>query len=321
MPDDELLDAAAADELATPEQVRAQALRLLDSDRFLETAVRFHRDWLGLHGLDYKEPDQFPDFEAASGALSEATDRFVRYVLQDGDGSIAQLLGGSTMPVNATLASYYAVDAPGASEDEWVPVTVPNRRGLITDGALMATLAKSDATRPIHRGGFVQTQFLCRELPALPANVDTQGPLMDTSMLPTARERLAPLMERGDCSTCHSIINPVGLAFENYDAAGAFRDEENGSPIDAAGSLSLDGETVAFDGPLELADAIANSDEARDCYALFWYRAAMGRPEFSQDQCSLDRVRAGVAASGGDIRELILSLVQTDAFLMRRNEP
>jgi hypothetical protein len=218
------------------------------------------------------------------------------------------------------LADYYGVDRGGATEDEWVPLTVTNRRGLITDGALMATLANATATRPIHRGGFVQTQLLCRQLPALPADVDTQGPLVDTSMLPTARERLSPLLERGDCSTCHSIINPVGLAFENYDAAGAWRDEENGSPIDTAGSLSLDGETVAFDGPLELANAIANSSEASDCYALFWYRAAMGRPEFAEDQCNLDRVRVATSASGGDIRELILELVQTDAFLMRRNE-
>lgn len=319
-PDEELLARAAADELGTPEQVRAEAARLLDSDRFLQAAVRFHRDWLELHGFDYKEPELFPAFDATRGSLEQATDRYVRYVLSEGEGSVAELLGGTTFPVNSTLANYYGVEAAGASEDAWVPVTVPNRRGLVTDGALMATLATATATHPIHRGGFVQTQLLCRVLPALPADVDTQGPLVDTSMLPTARERLSPLLERGDCSTCHSIINPVGLAFENYDAAGAWRDEENGSPIDARGTLSLDGSAVEFDGPLALADAIAASDEARDCYALHWYRAALGRPEFREDQCSLDELRASTAAAAGDVRELVLSLVQTDAFLMRRND-
>lgn len=320
MPDDELLAAAEADELATKEQVLAQAERLLEAPRFLDTAVAFHRDWLELHGFEYKEPAEFPDFDATRGSLEQATDRYVRYVLEEGAGTVEALLGGTILPVNATLGAYYGVDAPGTTDEEWRFVEVPNRRGLVTDAALMATLANSTATRPIHRGGFVQTQFLCRALPALPADVDTQGPLVDTSMLPTARERLSPLTERGDCSTCHSIINPVGLAFENYDAAGAWRDEENGSAIDAAGSLVLDGETVSFTGPLDLADAIATSDEARDCYALFWYRAAFGRPEFAEDECSLAALESATETSGGDVRQLLLALVQTDAFLMRSRD-
>src|SRR5690606_2821767 len=103
--------------------------------------------------------------------------RYVRYVLEEGDGTIATLLGGTTFPVDEELAGFYGVNARGATTDDWVPVELPNRRGLLTQAALMATLATQTATRPIHRGGFVQTQLLCRQLPALPANLDIQSPL------------------------------------------------------------------------------------------------------------------------------------------------
>lgn len=320
-PDAELLQAAADDALATPEQVRAQAERLLNEDSFYEVSTRFHRDWLELHGYDYKDPSLFPTFDPARNSLAEEPGRYVRRVLEQGDGTIASILAGDTFPVNAALAEYYGVDAPGASDDTWVDVAIPNRRGLLTQGILMATLANSTATNPIHRGGFVQTQLLCRALPALPGSLDIQTPLQDTSDLPTARERLSPL-EEGACSVCHQAINPVGLAFENYDAAGVWRDQENGSNIDASGSVQLGGQSVAFDGPVALVEALAASDEAEQCYALNWYRVAMGRPEFAEDACSTATVQQASETSGGDIRAMLLALVQTDAFLFRRrNEP
>jgi hypothetical protein len=313
-PDAELLRAAAADELTTSDQVRAQADRLLDTERFDEVLGRFHRDWLETHDFDWKTPDEFPDFDGARGSLGREQSAFVRMVLDEGDGTIASLLGSSTYPVNSILAPYYGVEAPGATEDTWVPAVVPNRRGLLTQASLMATLADS-GTHVIHRGAFFQTQVLCRALPALPGDVDIQGPLQDTSDLPTARERLSPLTERAECAGCHNVINPVGLAFENYDAGGQWRAQENGATIDASGSLSLDGADVAFSGPVELVEAIASSRTARECYTLNWYRSAMGRSEFVNDACSLAPLHAATAASGGSVREMILALVQTDAFL------
>lgn len=314
MPDDELFAAAEAGELNSAAQVRAQAERLLSEDRFFEVLERFHRDWLQTHGFEWKPPEEFPDFEAASGSLNAEQARFVRHVLNDGDGRIETLLGSRHYPVDATLASYYGVEAPAATDEDWVVAELDDRRGLLTQASLMATLAGSNMTNPIHRGAFVQTQILCRTLPALPGNIDIQTPLQDTSDLPTARQRLSPLLENGQCAGCHTVINPVGLAFENYDAAGRWRDRENGTAIDGSGTLRLDGADVEFDGPLELADAIAVSDEARRCYALNWFRMAMGRPEFEEDACSLEPLQRATADSGGDVREMILALVETDAF-------
>ncbi len=318
MPDQELFDAAASGELDEPAAVVAHAERLMAGDAFFEVVERFHREWLELYDFEWKPPEEFPDFDPARGSLGQEQGQFLRYVLDEGDGTVSSLLNSNTYPVNSVLASYYGVSGGGSSEDEWLPVELPNRRGLLTQASLMAVLANSTETNPIHRGAFVQTQILCRALPALPGNVDIQGPLQDTSDLPTARERLSPLLERGDCSGCHNVINPVGLAFETYDAVGHWRDEENGTPIDASGVLTLDGAEVVFSDAVELVEAIAQSDEARNCYATNWFREALGRSEFAEDACSLDALHTATEAAGGDVRELLLALVQTDAFLRTR---
>jgi hypothetical protein len=194
---------------------------------------------------------------------------------------------------------------------------VPNRRGLVTQASVMATLAESNRTNPIHRGAFFQEEVLCNDLPSLPGDVDTQTPLEDTSMLPTARERLSPLMENADCAGCHEAFNPTGFAFENYDAVGAWRTEENGSTIDSSGSIWLDGEQVEFANASELMDAVASSEQAEACYSLQWFRNAVGRKEYQEDACSIALVEQAARASGGDIREIVLAITQTDAFLYR----
>jgi hypothetical protein len=244
----------------------------------------------------------------------------VRYVLDEADGSIATLLGSDLIPVNSVLADLYGVQVSGADEDSWVAASVPERKGLLTLGSLMATLADDTRTNPIHRGAFFQKEILCRTLPAFPANLDTQTPLEDTSSLPTARGRLSPLLENGACMGCHSQFNPTGLAFENYDAIGQWRDQENGADIDASGSLILDGELLEFETPLELVTGVATSRDARDCYTLQWYRAALGRREFSEDACGLALAETAAEQSGGDLRELLIALTQTDGFLYRQPE-
>ncbi len=318
MPDQQLFDAARDGELDTIEQVVAHAERLMQDEEFFDVVDRFHREWLERHDFEWKPPDVFPNFDAARGSLDREQGQFLRYVLNDADGRIQSLLDSSIYPVNSVLADYYGTSDGGSSEDEWVPVELPNRRGLLTQASLMATLAGSTETNAIHRGAFVQTQVLCRPLPALPGNVDIQTPLQDASGLPTARQRLAPLTESGDCSGCHNVINPAGLAFENYDAAGQWRDQENGTDIDASGVLNIDGTNVEFESPVELVEAIARSDEAEECYATNWFRSAVGRSEFSEDSCSLSDLYEATRTADGDVRAMILALVQTDAFLYTR---
>lgn len=321
LPDEELFAEAAADRLLTVAQVAVQARRLIQTGAFNQVLDGFHRDWLRLYTLEQTGKDQsvFPEYTpAVKASMLEEASQLVRYVLDEADGSVATLLGTKITPVNSVLAAFYGVDASGATDaDTWVPVEVPNRRGLLTLGSLMATLSNVDRTNAIHRGAFFQREILCNRLPAFPANLDTQGPLEDTSMLPTARERLSPLLANGTCKACHSQFNPTGLAFEKYDAVGLWREQENGADIDASGTLSLDGTEQMFADPLELAEQISQSEQARDCYTLQWYRAALGRREFAEDACSLAVAQRDTADASGDLREMIVAITQTDGFMYR----
>ncbi len=315
-PDAALLDAAAKHELSTPEQVATQARRLVNDARLQPVLENFHRDWLRLYdAANGKDPNLFPNYTAAVRAsLSAEPGQFIREVMK-GESTIAALLAGPRVPVDATTASYYRVSAPVAP---WAPTQVPHRQGLLTLASVQAALGKPTQSSPIHRGNFIRSSVLCEPQLMLPANVDTSTPLQATSGANTAKERLAPLLTRGDCSGCHSQINPVGFAFENYDSAGQWRDQENGGTIDASGSVILDNGPVAFSGPEQFVEAVAASQKAQKCYALNWFRAAQGRRETTDDQCSVAQLQQRVAASNGDLRELLVALTQTDSFFFRR---
>lgn len=317
-PDAPLLTAAAAGQLATRAEIAAQARRLMGSPRFLGVLAAFHRDWLHLYeAAAGKDAALFPAYTpAVVASLQREPEELLRYVLEQGDGSLAALLGSPSLPVNPTLASFYGL-TPG-SGSAWAPVAIPNRKGLLTRASVLAALARPNQTSPIHRGNFFRSSVLCEPELVLPANVDTSTPLKDASMALTARERLAPLTTRSDCAGCHRQINPIGLALENFDAAGQFRSTENGAVIDASGAVDLGAGLKTYLGPDQLVELLAGSPRVQGCYALHWFRAALGRLEVSEDKCSVATLKDLVVKSKGDLRELMVSLTLTDAFLYRR---
>jgi len=320
-PDAMLLQVSAAGQLSTPDQVAAQARRLLQDPRFVGVMGSFHRDWLHLFELSAmtKDPTVYPDFTPTveTSLLAENTE-LGRIVLGDATATVKDLLLADRVPVDANMATFYGASAAGATATAWVPATVPHRSGLLTSGSVMAALSKVNRSNPIHRGAFIRTAVMCDYLPGLPANVDTAGPLEDTASLPTARQRLAPLTTRPDCMGCHLQINPTGFAFENYDGIGKWRDQENGTTIDASGSLDVGTGAVSFSGPADLVALLAGSDKVRDCYSLQWLRSALGRLEAPEDACSLATLKSLVVSTNGDLREMLVALTQTDAFLYRQ---
>ena len=125
------------------------------------------------------------------------------------------------------------------------------------------------------------------------------------------------------CGGCHVLIDPIGLAFENFDAVGAYRISENDLPVDATGEI-VDGPPElagTFVGAVELGRKLADSRAAADCLANQWFRFALGRMEAVDDACSLKAIRAGFDASGRNLRELIVNIVKSDAFRHVRMSP
>ena len=322
MPDAELFAAAAAGALATPEGVRAQAERLLADDRARDAIESFHVQWLGLDAILELDKDGvlFPEFgPELAAAMREETVRFADHVIRQGDGRLETLLSAPFTFAEGPLLSLYGA-APSANPAEPVMLDPTQRAGLLTQAAFLSMHAHANQTSPVRRGLMVRKNLLCTELPDPPANVDNTPPDPDPNA--TTRERFAAHVADASCAGCHQLIDPIGLGFENYDALGRFRADENGLPVDASGELQQAGASSGtFNGAVELAHKLATSPEVRACVGKQWFRFALGRIEREGDACSVQRLSEDFAAADYDVRALLLSLVTSDAFRLRKVTP
>jgi hypothetical protein len=130
---------------------------------------------------------------------------------------------------------------------------------------------------------------------------------------PTARDRFTLHRQQQICQGCHSILDPVGFALENYDPIGQWRDKENDVTIDASGAMP--GSPTVLNGPVELVKAIAASDAAQNCFAQHWLEFAFGKSLDSADACTQEAINNAFRNSGGNVKQLLVDLTQTDAFL------
>jgi len=165
----------------------------------------------------------------------------------------------------------------------------------------------------VHRGITIRENLLC-------TTIDPPPPEVMATVLPpaqgtTARDRFAA-HETGTCAGCHTQMDPIGLAFENYDGLGKYRTTDGGVTIDASGEILDSGAELAgeFEGVVELGQKLAGSRTIGDCVANQWFRFALGRIESPDDACSLKTLHDGFAASDYNVRELITTMVLSDAF-------
>ncbi len=320
MPDDELFRAAEAQELTTAEQVEAQARRMLAAPRTRAMVSDFHRQWLdmarfdGLARDDVSLPDL--DAQALADAWKQSLLSYIDFVYWSSSGTLRELFSSDLVFVNPALAGIYGVTAPA---DTFAAVAQPEQRaGLLTQPALMALLSHADQSSPIQRGVFVRAQILCDPPAPPPPTVDNNPPDPDPSL--TTRERFKVHTANAACAQCHQLIDPLGFGFENYDHFGRFRSAENQLPVDASGAI-VDSPDPTIDGPFttpfELAQRLSSSEAVLNCLTTHWYRFAMGRVEGESDVCSLDQARTKFVSAGGDLKELLVALTLTDAFLYR----
>lgn len=321
MPDAPLLAAARAGLLVTDDQIAAQVDRMLkDSIRTRLMARNFHEQWLQLNELQGREKDTtaYPSWNAELVPLmTEETQRFVDYVIFEGEGTLQALLTAPYTFVNGALAKHYdpASTTTSATFDK-VPLDGSKRGGLLTQGSLMTLLANADQSNPVRRGKFVREQILCQHLTPPPADAKIELPALDPAL--TTRERFSQHRENAACAGCHTMLDPVGLGLENFDAVGRWRDKENGKVIDASGEVSgmVDGK---FNGALDLARKLSTSEELASCVVEKWFTYGYGRePVAAEDDCSVDFLKRELAASGNRIRDLMVALTKTPAFRYRR---
>jgi hypothetical protein len=322
VPDSELLAAAAEGRLRTAEDVEREARRLLADDRARALVRDFSEQWLHLARLDGAVREGMRDGapEVQSGpmmtSLRESVSRFVEDAYFADGGSFERLFTSQDVWVDATMAPIYGAEAPTSG---FMAATLTDpRAGLLTQPGLLALLSHSNQTAPVIRGAFVRERILCEPIPPPPPSVNAIPPDPDPSA--TTRERFRQHTADAACASCHQLIDGIGFGFERYDQLGNYRATENGLDVDESGEVINIGEE-GLDGPFagaaELSTKIAQSPRARDCLATHWYRYTYGRQEQAEDSCSLDQVKERFASSNGDLKELLVALTQTDAFLYR----
>jgi hypothetical protein len=318
MPDEELFQAAETGALASAEQVAAQAGRMLADPKARAAVENFHQQWLDYDRIKSvgKDSTAFPEWSAEIGGLMrEETRAYLDHVVFDGAGDLRTLLTSSTGFMNAKLAQFYGVTGPAGGAFEKVTLDPAQRSGVLTLGTLLTINAHSNQTSPVHRGLLVRQTILCGTIPPPPPDVIIKAPEPDPNS--TARQRFAEHSENPACGGCHSLMDSIGFGFENYDAMGRFRSHENGQLVDASGELTNTDVDGGFVGVAELASKLAGSRDAQACYAKQWFRFAYGRGEGAADACTLASLEQRFTEAGGNIKELLVALTQTDAFLFK----
>jgi hypothetical protein len=326
MPDAELTAAAQSGALSTAAGVRAQAERLLASPRTRQTVRFFFDNLLPISSITdvSRDPVAYPGFSSTIASLMQQETRtFLDYVVFDGAGTWPAALEADYTFVNGPLAAYYGMPAVTGDAFQRVPVDTTQRLGLLTQGAFLVGTTPSNHTNPVLRGGFIAGKLMCREvsLPTDPEILSQVAP-PDPYSGATGRERFSQHSANPVCLGCHVLMDPMGFALENYDAVGAYRATENGVVIDASGNVPGNEETgegsVDIGGPIDLARALAQNPEVQACFASHWANFAYGQTlheDAPADVCTQESLATAFAASGHNIKQLLLDLTQQDAFL------
>ena len=317
-PDATLNAAAAAAKLETSADVSAQLQRMLQDPRGATMVPQFLGSWIALPQLAgvAKDSTAYPAWTPAlQAAMVTQAQSFFTDLLTNQGGTLKALLTSQTVFTNNTTAvltgaSASALPTDGSFQSSQNPVAA----GLLTLPAFLATQAKADQSSPIYRGKFVREQFFCQELPSPPANVPP-APVITPGV--STRERLAEHEANMTCAACHTMMDPIGFGFENFDGIGAYRTMDNGKPVDASGMLTGTDVDGAFNGVAQLGGMLAKSAMAETCVGTQWFRYAMARAESVADTCSLQAMQKTFHDSGADLRTLPMALVQTPAFMYR----
>jgi len=320
MPDDVLLAAAEAGELATVADVGARAETMLADPRSRGSLTHFFNQWLTLAPLADlgKDLKVYPAFKPEwPGLWRKETEMFLDSLLLG--GSWESFFTADYTFANQQLAAIYGISGVTGTAFQKVKLDGVKRMGFLTQGSMVAVHSHENQTSPVDRGKFIREQLLCENMPQPPNNLVIQVPEIRAGV--TTRQRFDEHTAVPLCASCHLIMDPPGLALENLDAVGVWRDTEQGIAIDATGKL-IGSEDPMVDGnvngPIELANRLAASDGIKSCAVKQWFRYVQGRAEDSViDTCSLDVMRAQFKSANWDIKKMMVAITQTPAFLNR----
>jgi mono/diheme cytochrome c family protein len=325
LPDEPLLEAARTGSLERPEVLPSQVARMIADPkiaRFLET---FPRQWLELHRVGMFQPDRkiYRDYDLwlEYSMTREPVETFAEAFREN--LPVTDLLAGDWSMVNARLAEHYGLPAPadaGFTRTTFTPDQ--HRGGLLTQAAVLSLTSDGTRHRPVHRGVWVSEALFGVTPPPPPPNVPPLEPTPADVEKTTIRGQLAAHSTNAACAACHRKIDPLGFAFENYDAIGRWRTHEATAagkgaspPVDASGELP-DGRK--FSGPDEFKRLLA-ADPERFARAVVEKLAtfALRRAMTVDDRAAIDAIVASAKADEYRLRSLVEAVATSDLLRSR----
>ncbi len=321
-PDEELLKIAQRGTLRAPGVLAAQVKRMLKDPKSDAIATRFGSQWLRLQDLEKIYPDAllFPYYDYKLGqALRKETELFFDSVVRE-DRNVLDLLTADYTFVNERVARHYGIPNVNGDEFRRVQLTDENRRGLLGQGSILALTSVADRTSPVLRGKWIMEVLLASPPPAPPPNV----PSLDDSVKAesgdgdrlTTRQRMEQHRANPQCNSCHRVIDPLGLALENFDVTGRWRIRDNGNPVDPVGNL-YDG--MKMEGPAGLRAALLKH---QDMFLLSLTERlmtfALGRRVEYYDMPAVRKIIADAGANNNRFSAFVLGVANSRAFQMAR---
>ncbi len=316
-PDEQLLKLAESKQLTKPGALDTQVKRMLADPKAESLVTSFAMKWLNLNSLDLVQPDPkiFNTFNPTLRAdfINEAQ-KFLESILLD-NRNVTELLTSNQTFVNDTLARYYGIEGPPTSAFEQVTLTDPDRFGLLGKAAVLMRTSYADRTSPVLRGAWVLDKIIGTPPTEPPPNVGSNLAEPSASNPKTVRERLEAHRNKPACQQCHGVIDPTGLALENFDAIGEYRTTDR-----QAANAKIDASTVlpngvAIDGPVQLRQELAKNPEkfvTAMTEKLMMY--AINRELEYFDMPQVRKVVRDAKKDNYTLTSLVLGIVNTDAF-------
>lgn len=322
IPDTELFEAARAGKLGTREEVMKQVERLIASPRAKAKMRQFYYQWLSmdrLHDLT-KNAKRFPEFtDAIESDLRRSLDLFLDDVTWSEASDFRQFVLADYVPINGRLAKFFKADLPETAPFQKGFDGKGQNAGLLTHPLLMAGFAYDSTTSPIHRGLFVARSLLGRRFRPPPEAVTPLSPDLHPNM--TTREIVDLQTKPQACQSCHATINPLGFAFENFDAVGRFRTTEHGKPIDATGFYwTRGGDKITFNGARQLGESLASSEETQSAFIEHLFHFMIKQPVLAHGLDRPESLRQSFIKSGYSIRKLLAEIIASSAMAGARSQ-
>lgn len=320
MPDEQLFSLAEAGELTRQEVLRSEVKRMLDDPKSEALTRNFAGQWLQFRNLESVTPDPslFPDFTPElRDAMRKETELFFTTIMRE-NRPLTDFLEADFTFLNGPLARHYGLAGPEGNVFERVRLdaTVP-RGGILTQASVLTLTSNPTRTSPVLRGKWILEQILGTPPPPPPPDVPELENDQEGALRGSLRERMEQHRLKPECATCHEKMDPIGFAFEHFNAVGQWREMDGGFPIDASGELP-DG--TRFDGARELVRQLKTRDTFVLCVIEKMLTFALGRGLEYYDQCIIDNIHQDLRDHDLAFQILVESIVLSDSFQQRQLE-